>query len=92
MVDLPPLPGDAARRSGPCAVSFNPCCGGSASSARSHGLALVNRLHVSILVVVDLPPLRHGAHTWTLVCFRVSILVVVDLPPLLACEAAGERF
>ena len=45
---------------------------------------------VSILVVVDLPPLLHGTHLAS-TGLPVSILVVVDLPPLPAAEAAGQR-
>ena len=57
-MDLPPLP-RSPRRLPPREVSrsFNPCCGGSASSAiRAPKPAGLGR-QVSILVVVDLPPL-----------------------------------
>ena len=57
VVDLPPLP-VSFEPTDQSNYSFNPCCGGSASSARVAGLAAVDDGGVSILVVVDLPPLR----------------------------------
>ena len=80
-MDLPPLrlwsTGWTSRTAG-----FNPCCGGSASSAAMQRGRESRDGSVSILVVVDLPPLPDrpeppGRGRW------VSILVVVDLPPLL---------